>query len=434
MKKSLLLLLLCACLLLPACAALTAPESAQPEPEYVQPEAEAQAERAEQAAQTWRDVQVQFPDVSAMSGFPVAEEAWHPEPIVVHGGEAEYWIDRSESWENARICMRKDGQTASIYAAQDGSLSQLAVFDGMLYFAQTGGIYRMPTEGGAAELWIPDGGRFALAGGVIYTWLSEQGFCAIAAQDPEQAVPVWKQEQALTVRQTVPVTGGIVFWLAENEPDPDAGQLWVVLLRNSGQWELLREETGPMPRSIFSDDTNVWFMRETSEGQFLYQIDCKDGAYACLGKLPEAPDGCYSPGTPVLGFQRLLMRYQGIESTMEFYALDDKLTLGEHLLSYGADDSYAIYFLHLFEIQETPQSFYFCGRSEENGLYLVSEIRKSGDWLLQEEVLQPPAFRAAVYQAFSAGILPLEGNKTERTVTICLTGDAAQPFLFMECN
>ncbi len=136
-----------------------------------------------------------------------------------------------------------------------------------------------------------------------------------------------------------------------------------------------------MPRSIFSDDTNVWFMRETSEGQFLYQIDCKDGAYACLGKLPEAPDGCYSPGTPVLGFQRVLMRYQGIESTMEFYALDDKLTLGEHLLSYGADDSYAIYFLHLFEIQETPQSFYFCGKSEENGLYLVSEIRKSGDRL-----------------------------------------------------
>ena len=239
--------------------------------------------------------------------------------------------------------MRKDGQTASIYAAQDGSLSQLALFGGMLYFAQIGGIYRMPMEGGAAELWIPGGGRFALTGGVIYTWLSEQGFCAIAAQDPEQVVPVWKQEQALT-----------------------------------------------MPRSIFSDDTNVWFMRETSEGQFLYQIDCKDGAYACLGKLPEAPDGCYSPGTPVLGFQRVLMRYQGIESTMEFYALDDKLTLGEHLLSYGADDSYAIYFLHLFEIQETPQSFYFCGKSEENGLYLVSEIRKSGDGLLREEALQPP--------------------------------------------
>ena len=436
MKKSLLLLILCACLLLPACAAQLAPEPAQPEPEYVQPEAEAeaQAERSEQAAQTWRDVQAQLPDVSAMSGFPAAEEAWHPEPIVVHGGEAEYWIDRSESWETAKICMRKDGQTTCIYAAQDGSLSQLAVFDGMLYFTQTGGIYRMPMEGGAAELWIPDGGRFVLTGGVIYTWLSEQGFCAIAAQDPEQTVPVWKQEQALTIRQTVPVTGGIVFWLAENEPDPDADRLWVVLLRNSGQWELLREETGPMPRSIFSDDTNVWFMCETSEGQFLYQIDCKDGAYACLGKLPEAPDGCYSPGMPVLGFQRVLMRYQGIESTMEFYALDDNLTLGEHLLSYGADDSYAIYFLHLFEIQETPQSFYFCGKSEENGLYLVSEIRKSEDGLLQEEVLQPPAFRAAVYQAFSAGILPLEGNNTGRIVTLCLTGDAAQPFLFMECN
>ena len=54
--------------------------------------------------------------------------------------------------------------------------------------------------------------------------------------------------------------------------------------------------------------------------------------------------------------------------------------------------------------------------------------------LQQEEVLQPPAFREAVWQAFSAGVLPLEGNKTERTVTICLTGDAAQPFLFMECN
>ena len=48
--------------------------------------------------------------------------------------------------------------------------------------------------------------------------------------------------------------------------------------------------------------------------------------------------------------------------------------------------------------------------------------------------LQPPVFREAVWQAFSAGVLPLEGNKTERTVTICLTGDAAQPFLFMECN
>ena len=53
---------------------------------------------------------------------------------------------------------------------------------------------------------------------------------------------------------------------------------------------------------------------------------------------------------------------------------------------------------------------------------------------MQEEVLQPPAFREAVWQAFSAGILPLEGNKTERTVTICLTGDAVQLFLFMECN
>lgn len=48
--------------------------------------------------------------------------------------------------------------------------------------------------------------------------------------------------------------------------------------------------------------------------------------------------------------------------------------------------------------------------------------------------LQPPAFREAVWQAFEAGVLPLEGNKTERTVTLCLTGDAAQPFLFMECN
>lgn len=174
MKKTALLLLLCICLLLAGCTAQTAPQPIQPEPDT-------QPEQAVQPARTWQDIQAQLPDVSAMSGFPAAEEAWHPEPIVVHGGEAEYWIDRSESWETARICMRKDGQTASIYAAQDGSLSQLAVFDGMLYFAQTGGIYRMPMEGGAAELWIPGGGRFALAGGVIYTWLSEQGFCAIAA-------------------------------------------------------------------------------------------------------------------------------------------------------------------------------------------------------------------------------------------------------------
>ena len=289
--------------------------------------------------------------------------------------------------------MRKDGQTASIYAAQDGSLSQLAVFDGMLYFAQTGGIYRMSTEGGAAELWIPDGGRFMLTGGVIYTWLPEQKFCAIAVQNPKQAVSVWAQTQSLQCKQSVPVTGGIVLWLTENSADAACGQLWVVLLRNYGQWELLHEETSPMPQIIFSDDSNVWFMRETSNGQFLYKINCESREFTCVGRLPEAPDGCYGPGTPVLGFQRVLMRYQGIESTMEFYALDNKLMLGEHLLSYGADDSYAIYFLHLFEIQETPQGFYFRGKSEETGLYLVSKIEytENGSLSSQETVLAPQA-------------------------------------------
>ena len=48
--------------------------------------------------------------------------------------------------------------------------------------------------------------------------------------------------------------------------------------------------------------------------------------------------------------------------------------------------------------------------------------------------LQPPAFREAVWQAFSAGILPLEGNNTGRIVTLCLTGDAAQPFRFLACS
>ena len=75
---------------------------------------------------------------------------------------------------------------------------------------------------------------------------------------------------------------------------------------------------------------------------------------------------------------------------MEFYALDNKLMLGELLLSYGADDSYAIYFLHLFEIQETPQGFYFRGKSEETGLYLVSKIEytENGSLSSQETVLE----------------------------------------------
>ena len=73
---------------------------------------------------------------------------------------------------------------------------------------------------------------------------------------------------------------------------------------------------------------------------------------------------------------------------MEFYALDDKLNLGEHLLSYGADDSYAIYFLHLFEIQEAQQGFYFRGKSEETGLYLVSIIEYTECGLSQEAVLE----------------------------------------------
>ena len=349
---------------------------------------EVQTELPAPAARTWQDIQALLPDVSAMSDFPTAEEAWRPEPIVVHCEDAEYWIDQSESWESSKICMRKDGQTTCIYAAQDGSLSQLAVFDGMLYFAQTGGIYRMPTESGAAELWIPDGGRFVLTGGVIYTWLPEQKFCAIAVQNPKQAVPVWVQTQSLQCKQSVPVTGGIVLWLTENSADAACGQLWVVLLRNYGQWELLHEEAALMPQIIFSDDSNVWFMRETSNGQFLYKINCESGEFTCVGKLPEAPDGCYSPGTPILGFQRVLIRYQGMESTMEFYALDDKLNLGEHLLSYGADDSYAIYFLHLFEIQEAQQGFYFRGKSEETGLYLVSRIEYTERGLSQEAVLE----------------------------------------------
>ena len=48
--------------------------------------------------------------------------------------------------------------------------------------------------------------------------------------------------------------------------------------------------------------------------------------------------------------------------------------------------------------------------------------------------LQPPVFREAVWQAFSAGVLPLEGNNTGRIVTLCLTGDAAQPFRFLACS
>ena len=82
---------------------------------------------------------------------------------------------------------------------------------------------------------------------------------------------------------------------------------------------------------------------------------------------------------PVLGFQRVLIRYQG---------LDDKLNVGEHLLSYGADDSNAIYFLHLFEIQEAQQGFYFRGKSEETGLYLVSRIEYTECGLSQEAVLE----------------------------------------------
>ena len=69
--------------------------------------------------------------------------------------------------------------------------------------------------------------------------------------------------------------------------------------------------------------------------------------------------------------------------------------------------------------------------ARNSGRHALSE---SSQATYRPRAVAAPAFRAAVYQAFSVGILPLEGNNTGRIVTLCLTGDAAQPFLFMECN
>lgn len=339
---------------------------------------------AMQSARTWQDVQSLLPDVSAMADFPTTDEAWHPAPIVVWDGDAEYWIDRSESWDFSKICKRKDGRTQCLYTAPDASVSQLALYNQMLYFTQTGGIFRMPLDGGAPELWIAGGGKFALAGGVMYAYLPERELCAMALDAPEQAVCVWQPDSPLSLARSVPVTGGMVFFLTDKEDNT----IWVVLLQNDGKWTLLTETQTPMPYLVFSDDHRIFYLRDTPEGPFLHTIDCETGECACLGKLPDAPEGCYSPGTPLLGEQRLLMQYQGMDGSMEFYALDEELHLQQHLLSYGEESASAIYFLHLFEIQETPQCFYFFGKSYKDGLYLVTKIGKTEDGLLPEEVLR----------------------------------------------
>ena len=46
--------------------------------------------------------------------------------------------------------------------------------------------------------------------------------------------------------------------------------------------------------------------------------------------------------------------------------------------------------------------------------------------------LQPAQFRAAVYGAFRDGAIPLESDMTEFSVQVRLTGDALQPFLFVQ--
>ena len=48
--------------------------------------------------------------------------------------------------------------------------------------------------------------------------------------------------------------------------------------------------------------------------------------------------------------------------------------------------------------------------------------------------LQPQEFRRAVYRAFADGVIPIGNGMTERTVTVCLTGDALQPFRFLSAG
>ena len=46
--------------------------------------------------------------------------------------------------------------------------------------------------------------------------------------------------------------------------------------------------------------------------------------------------------------------------------------------------------------------------------------------------LQPAAFRAAVHRAFADGVIPTGNDMTELSVQVRLTGDALQPFLFVQ--
>ena len=345
-----------------------------------------------QKEMAWRNLVEQLPDVSDMATFPVSGEAWNPESITLQRGETVYWVDQSEDWNASKICTRISGRTHCLYTAKDGSLPQLAAFEDMLFFTQPDGIYRMSMNESKPELWIPNGGQVTLTGGVIYTWLSELDFFAIAVEKPEEAVCVWRQNADFELRQYVPVTGGMVFWLEEKESEGSVSRVWTVLLRNCGQWTLLHEETGELPSIIFSQGANVWLMRETGEGQFLYNMNCESGTSTLVGRLPDAPEECYRFGIPLLGFGRLLMRYQGMDDSVKIYALGDDLCLQEHLLSYGgADGEYAIYSLQLFEVQETEDFFYFRGKSKEDGYYLVTRMKKTENGLSSEEVLSEQA-------------------------------------------
>ena len=183
-----------------------------------------------QKEMAWRNLVEQLPDVSDKATFPVSGEAWNPESITLQRGETVYWVDQSEDWNASKICTRISGRTHCLYTAKDGSLPQLAAFEDMLFFTQPDGIYRMSMKESKPELWIPNGGQVTLTGGVIYTWLSELDFFAIAVEKPEEAVCVWRQNADFELRQYVPVTGGMVFWLEEKESEGSVSRVWTVLL------------------------------------------------------------------------------------------------------------------------------------------------------------------------------------------------------------
>lgn len=479
MKKAIMLLLVCACLLLTACAAQAEAEATLPEQENIQPEpvqpesgpaqpAAAAAAEDEIIPLTEQDA-AWFAQAEACADWPAltvdGTSIYEPEQDDierVYGASTRIYHGKEIGTDYYDIVQFADGSQAAGWMGTDGKIhhpnaAYLRLDAGTdVCGIRAGDDYRVaanrfPRDETPQLQQLDDHTAQLLLGGEIlymgkysylaYTdgvpeklvvcdetemtfWIEDGGIAAVSWMAPEEAIRLPVTEQWVQERMTLLAEGKLRAALQQStgEGTEDLAALfWVYDGQNGNLFGELpafsAEEIGAQPM-----DNETW----DALSLFVYERYARENGWP------------------------LTIGAEALRETFERYFPLDSGTWQDrssHYLTYQD----GIYTRTVYDDGHHSRYCYLRGVqcTQDGALELLfdrlelpadmeyetadASIRAVFDYAGATE-LQPPAFREAVWQAFSAGVLPLEGNKTERTVTIRLTGDAAQPFRFLACS